>query len=53
MGLAHTQLLHSELVEQWQRVVGNQGPHNPRLGPLEPITQSGQRADLVGASEWG
>lgn len=45
MGVAHTRMLHSELVEHWQRVVGNRGPRSPRLGPMEPITQSCQRTD--------
>lgn len=49
MGLACTQMLHSELVEHWQRVVGSWGPRSPRVGPTEPITQGCQRT----AFEWG
>lgn len=46
MGLPHTRMLHSELVEHWHRVVGNRGPRGPRLGPMEPVTQSCERTDL-------
>lgn len=46
MGLAHTRRHHSELVGHWQRVVGSRGLQSPRLGPMEPITQGCQRADL-------
>ena len=46
MGWMHIRVLHSELVEHWQRVVGSQGPRSPWLGPTEPITQGCQRAGL-------
>lgn len=53
MGLAHTRMLHSELAEHWQRVVGSRVPRSPRLGPTEPVTQGCQIADLEPLSGGG
>lgn len=52
-GLAHTRMVHSELAEHWQRVVGSWGPRSPRLGPTGPVTQGCQIADLEPLSGGG
>lgn len=53
MGLAHTRMVHSELAEHWQRVVGSRGPRSPRLGPMGRVTQGCQIADLEPLSRGG
>lgn len=51
--MAHIRMLHSELAEHWQKVVGSRGPRSPRLGPMEPVTLGCQIADLEPLSGGG